>query len=206
MHDEAAKEETHQQRRFEIRQGRIGCRCAVEAKKKQESPDEERRIVGVDDSPRKKAQVNGGHPPGNRQQPVTAPLRFLRWRGVIGLWCSLSQCLQVPAEIQIVRNRRQRNRKRSVPAELGQHERRVPFPDPRHHQHRWRREVRQRSTDRHVDEQEAERGVFQRDRRLQVVELAPEQQRGNRHGAGLRNDGAKKRGHDQESPATMPPA
>ena len=89
-----------------------------------------------------------------------------------------------------------------APAEVAEHERRGPFPDPRHHQHGRRGEVGERAPDRNVDEEQAERGVLQALARLQVVELAREQHGGDGHGRRFGDERPENRrdGQDRQPP------
>ncbi len=67
------------------------------------------------------------------------------------------------------------------PAEVPEHEGRAPAPRPRDHQDGRRGEMGQRAANRHVHEEQPERGVLQSRARLQVVELAREEEGADRH-------------------------
>ena len=73
------------------------------------------------------------------------------------------------------------DRQHRPPAEVAHDKGRVPAPGARDHQDRRRGKVGERAADGHVHEQQAQRRVLQARRRLQVVELARQQQRADRH-------------------------
>ena len=84
-------------------------------------------------------------------------------------------------EEDVVRERRHRDCEDGAPAEVREHERRTPVPRARHHQHGWCGEVRECPADRHVHEEQAERGIFEALTRIEIVELPREQERADRH-------------------------
>ncbi len=81
---------------------------------------------------------------------------------------------------------------------MSEHERGRPIPGTRHHEHRRRRKVRQRAADRNVDEEQAERCVLQGRARIEIVELAGEEQSADRHRRRLGYERPENRTNDQD--------
>ena len=203
MNDQAAKEEADQQRRTKIDAGLVVRRRSREAEEEQEAAEEQRRVVRVHDRPGHEEQMHHGNPRRHRRERRTrggvdvlvGPIDVRRRR-------PLRQRRHFAAEQDVVEDVARHHRERRTPAEVPEHERRVPAPGARHHQDRRRREVRQRAADRDVHEQQAQRRVLQPRRRLQIVELPRQQQRRDRHRPRLGHERPQQRcnGEDGEPP------
>ncbi len=190
--DEPRQEEADQERRLQRDLGLVGARRFHESQEEQEPAEEQRGIVRVDDGPGHEERVHDDDPGWNRQQGARAGGDGIGI-GHLGVAHrrALGQIAQLTAEEQVVEQRRAEHREQRAPAEVRHHVRQVPRPRARHHQDGRGREVRQRAADRDVDEQQAEGRVLQAGARVQVVELARQQQRADRHGGRLGDERAE---------------
>ena len=95
------------------------------------------------------------------------------------------------AEVKENRRVRDQDREDRFPAEMLEHEERVPVPCASNHHYRRRGEMRKGASDRDMDKQKADRRVAKRHRGLELEEFRDEQKRADRHGRRLSDEGSK---------------
>ena len=194
---ETGEKEPDEQRRLQLDAALVGRGGAGKPEEEQEAADEERRIVRGEHRPRHEGHVRRGQPCRHGQELGRGPSPSSGTLHV-GQRRPPGELAELAAEDQEVATGGDEDREHRPPAEVPEHERRVPVPRPRHHQHGRRGEMRQRAADRHVDEQQAERRVLQSRARLQVVELAREQQRADGHRRRLGDERSEHGPDDQD--------
>ena len=190
MNDETREKESDQQRRLEIEPALVVRGGLGEGQEEQKPADEERRVVRHEHGEAHEGELDGRDPAGHRLV------------GVFGLSGGSEGPIplhrdEFTAEGEIVEDGRNDDAERRLVAEIYQHEKRIPFPRPRHHQHGRSGEMSERAADGHVDEQQPNRGVGEARRRFQDVELPREQQGPDGHGGGLGDERPEQRSHDQ---------
>lgn len=161
-----ASEEPYQQSLAEREIILVFARGRHQTEKQHEDAEENVRVVREAHDQREEHQVRDRQPRGN-----APPLVLLHFQ---------------PAEFlpENPGHHRRRNRARAggPPAEMLEHERHVPDPLGRDHQHRRRGEMRQRAADGDVDEQQSQRPVSQLadDVTVEVTALEYQGQQGHR--------------------------
>ena len=198
MDDQAGQEEAHEERRFQIHAALVGSRRADEPEEEQEPAEKERRVMSVHHRPGHEREVHRGDPRRNRQRDRIASRSFILGLVDIGHRRTMGERPKLPLVEEEVRRRGRGDGECRPPSEVPEHERRVPAPRTRHHQHRRRGEMRQRAADRDVHEKQSERRVLERGARLQIVELARQQQRADRHRRRLGDERAEQRPDRQD--------
>jgi hypothetical protein len=184
--DESRQEEADEQWRSQLDSTLIRSGGPREADEEEKAAQEQRRVVRVEHRPRHEHQVDGDNPRRDGQKP--GPGRVLVGLLDIGHRPASREPAQLVTEKEEVDGCGNQNRETGAPSEVRHHERDVPSPGPRHHQHRRRRELGERATDGDIHEQHAQGGVFEPHGWLQIVKLPGEQQRADRHRGRFRDE------------------